>query len=102
MREQQHDAPATRVEQESTPPVTPAIAPATKPGRPNAVRYIGPTDGNGTPLVFWEGVPARNLTAADIAALTDEQAAQLTATLPEVGGPIYAIGGASRSSSREG
>jgi len=47
-------------------------------------RYTGDRDGDGKPLAFYTGVPARDLDPDDIAALTDDEYAQVSA------GVIYA------------
>lgn len=43
-------------------------------------RWLGQADANGVPVNFFIGIPARDLTADDVANLTDEQYATVEAS----------------------
>lgn len=43
-------------------------------------RFVGQRDASGQPLEYFHGIPARDLTADDVAALTDDQYATVEAS----------------------
>lgn len=59
--------------------------------RAKSLKWIGPVKGNGTPRFFLTGIPARDLTEAETALLTDQQYRDCTETVPV---PLYAPGDA--------
>ena len=59
-------------------------------------RYTGDRDGDGRPLAFYTGVPARDLNDDDIAALSDAEYALVSA------GVIYAHDKAEKADAKAG
>lgn len=63
-----------------TPPADAALSDAAPAAPPPAARFVGERDANGIALAFLDGVPARDLSADEWAALTDDTRAAALAT----------------------
>lgn len=90
MREQENGAAAT--ERGGGPAMTSAgAAPGGRRGAGQAATWIGPRDAAGEPKYFWATIPARDLSADEVAEMDAGTRDLLTTPVSGVG-PLYELG----------